>query len=94
QLRENKDKFDLSIPPVKIADDEEVTYEAVTTTLRRAVQFYSAMQTDDGHWAWEIGGPLFFTPPLIFTLYITGTLSTMLSPEHIKESLRYMYCHQ
>ncbi|KAI3974429.1 hypothetical protein MKX01_017922 [Papaver californicum] len=94
QVRENKDKFDLSIPPVKIADDEEVTYEAVTTTLRRAVQFYSAMQTDDGHWACEIGGPLFFMPPLIFTLYITGTLNTMLSSEHIKESLWYMYCHQ
>ncbi|KAI3859594.1 hypothetical protein MKX03_007613 [Papaver bracteatum] len=94
QLRENKDKFDLSIPPVKIAEDEEVTYEAVTTTLRRAVQFFSAMQTDDGHWACEIGGPLFFMPPLIFALHITGTLNTMLSREHIKESLWYMYCHQ
>ncbi|KAI3960610.1 hypothetical protein MKX01_003784 [Papaver californicum] len=94
QLRENKDKFDLSIPPVKIAEGEEVTYEAVTTTLRRAVQFYSAMQTEDGHWACHIEGPLFFMPPLVFALHITGTLNTMFSPEHIKESLRYMYCHQ
>ncbi|KAI3831539.1 hypothetical protein MKW92_034438, partial [Papaver armeniacum] len=94
QLRENKDQFDLSIPPVKIGDDEGVTYEATTTALRRAIRFFSAMQTDDGHWAAEIGGPLFFMPPLIFSLYITKTLNTMLSPEHVKESLRYMYCHQ
>ncbi|KAI3980129.1 hypothetical protein MKX01_033270 [Papaver californicum] len=96
QLTENKDKFDLSsIPAVKIRDDEEVTYEATTTTLRRALKFYSSLQTDDGHWAAEVGGPLFFMPQLVIPLYITGTLNTILSSrEHIKESLRYMYCHQ
>ncbi|OVA19318.1 hypothetical protein BVC80_521g131 [Macleaya cordata] len=94
QLRENKDKFDLSIPPVKIGDDEEITYEAVTTTLRRGVRFFSLMQSDDGHWAANIDAPLFLMPPLVFTLYITGTLNTILSPEHKKETLRYMYWHQ
>ncbi|KAI3888347.1 hypothetical protein MKX03_003099 [Papaver bracteatum] len=94
-LKENKGKFDLSIPPVKISDQEEVTYEAATTALRRAVRFYSTIQTEDGHWAGEMGGPMFFTPPLIFTLYITKTLNTILtSQEHIRESLRFMYCHQ
>ncbi|KAI3960650.1 hypothetical protein MKX01_003824 [Papaver californicum] len=87
QLRENKDKFDLSIPPVKIADDEGVTYEAVTTTLRRAVQFYTlqcrqTMAIGPGKWE-----------DRCFTCH-PYTLTTMLSPEHIKESLRYMYCHQ
>ncbi|KAI3857250.1 hypothetical protein MKW92_032655, partial [Papaver armeniacum] len=96
QLRENKSKFDLSIPPVKkIRTDEEVTYEATTITLKRAVRFYSTLQTNDGHWASEIGGPLFYMPPLVIALYITGSLNTILSSrEHIKESLRYMYCHQ
>ncbi|KAI3923481.1 hypothetical protein MKW92_027041, partial [Papaver armeniacum] len=94
QLRNNKDNFDLSMPPVKLDDDEEVTYEATKITLKRAVQFFSAIQLDDGHWGADIGGPLYFMPPLVFALYITGTLHTMLSIEHIKETLRYMYCHQ
>ncbi|RZC91672.1 hypothetical protein C5167_027734 [Papaver somniferum] len=92
--RENKDKFDLSIPPVKISNDEEVTLEATTTALRRGIRFFSAIQLDDGHWGAEIGGPLYFMPPLVFALSITGTLNTVLSPEHRKEALRYMYCHQ
>ncbi|KAI3943858.1 hypothetical protein MKX01_026401 [Papaver californicum] len=95
QLRENKGKFDLSIPPVKIRDDEDVTYEATTITLKRAVRFYSTLQTNDGHWAAEIGGPMFYMPPLVIALYITGSLGTILSSQdHINESLRYMYCHQ
>ncbi|KAF6167356.1 hypothetical protein GIB67_043217 [Kingdonia uniflora] len=93
-LKENKDKYDLTIPPVKIGDDEEVTSENATMALRRAVRFFSSMQTCDGHWASDIGGPLFFMPPMVFTLYITGMLDTMFSPEHKKETLRYMYCHQ
>ncbi|KAI3974432.1 hypothetical protein MKX01_017925 [Papaver californicum] len=94
QLRNNKGEFDLTIPPVKLSDNEEVTYEATKTTLKRAVQFFSAIQLADGHWGADIGGPLYFMPPLVFALYITGTLHTMLSAEHIKETLRYMYCHQ
>ncbi|KAI3833492.1 hypothetical protein MKW98_024491 [Papaver atlanticum] len=94
RLRENKDKFDLSIPPVKISNDEEVTLKATTTALRRGIRFFSAIQLDDGHWGAEIGGPLYFMPPLVFALSITGTLNTILSPEHRKEALRYMYCHQ
>lgn len=93
-LKENKDKFDLSIPPVKLGEDDVVTSEAVTTTLRRAVRFVSAMQTSDGHWAADIGGPLFFMPPLVFALYITGMLDTIFPAEHKKEILRYMYYHQ
>ncbi|RZC86021.1 hypothetical protein C5167_026693 [Papaver somniferum] len=79
-------KFDLNIPPVKIRDDEDVTYEATTITLKRAVRFHATLQTDDGHWAAESG---------VIALYISGTLNTILSSqEHIKKSLRYMYCHE
>ncbi|KAI3843291.1 hypothetical protein MKX03_008201 [Papaver bracteatum] len=95
QSRKNKDKFDHSIPVVaKISDDDEVTYEAATNTLRRAIRFFSVMQGEDGHWAANIDAPLFLMPPLVFTLYISGTLDTILSGEHKKETLRYMYCHQ
>ncbi|KAI3940567.1 hypothetical protein MKW92_036175, partial [Papaver armeniacum] len=95
QLRNNKDMLDFSLSPVvKLSYDDEVTYEASTTTSRRAIGFFSAMQGHDGHWAANYDAPLFLMPPLVFTLYISGTLNTILSHEHRKETLRYMYCHQ
>ncbi|KAF6177153.1 hypothetical protein GIB67_025490 [Kingdonia uniflora] len=93
RLQVNKNKYDLTIPPVKIRDDEEVTNEKATTALRKAIRFFSAMQTSYGHWVANIGRPLFFMPPMVFVLYITGMLDTMFSPKHKKKTLHYMYCH-
>ncbi|KAI4380230.1 hypothetical protein MLD38_006445 [Melastoma candidum] len=79
---------------VVIKDDEEVTEEAVTVTLRRAICFYSSIQAHDGHWPAENAGPLFFFPPLVMALYITGALNAVFSAEHKKEIKRYLYNHQ
>ncbi|KAK2978538.1 hypothetical protein RJ640_018233 [Escallonia rubra] len=91
-LREKN--FKQTIPQVKVGDGEEITYEAATSTLRRAVHFLAALQADDGHWPAENAGPLFFLPPLVMCLYITGHLNTVFPSEHRKEILRYIYCHQ
>lgn len=95
-LKENKDKFDLSIPPVKFGENDTVTSDAVTTTLRRAVRFVSAMQTSDGHWAAEIGGPLFFMPPLVIKSMIYNTIINQLSSRLINQQVlqteRYSHC--
>ncbi|EOY32331.1 Beta-Amyrin Synthase isoform 1 [Theobroma cacao] len=81
-------------PPVKLNHEEVVTEEATTVTLRRAISFYSSLQAHDGHWPAETAGPLFFLPPLVMALYVTGGLNTILSPEHQKEIIRYIYNHQ
>ncbi|KAL5731426.1 beta-amyrin synthase [Ranunculus cassubicifolius] len=96
QLQLTKEnKLDLSsMPPVKIGVTEEITYEAVTTTLRRALRFCSAMQASDGHWPGECSAALFFVPLLVVVLYITGKINVILSSEHKKEILRYIYNHQ
>ncbi|KAL0398000.1 UNVERIFIED_CONTAM: Beta-amyrin synthase 1 [Sesamum calycinum] len=86
--------FKQTIPQVKVGDEEDITYETATTTLRRAVHFFSALQASDGHWPAENAGPLFFLPPLVMILYITGHLNTVFPAEHRKEILRYIYCHQ
>ncbi|KAK6927765.1 Squalene cyclase, N-terminal [Dillenia turbinata] len=91
-LKENK--FEQTIEPVKIGEAEEVTFQGVTDTLKRAVKFYSAMQAGDGHWPAENAGPLFFLPPLVMCLYITGHLNRVFPAEHRKEILRYIYNHQ
>ncbi|KAJ4822014.1 hypothetical protein Tsubulata_001577, partial [Turnera subulata] len=91
-LREKN--FKQTIPPVRIENGEEITYEKATTTLRRAVHFFAALQASDGHWPAEIAGPLYFLPPLVMCIYITGHLDTIFPAEHRKEILRYLYYHQ
>jgi squalene/oxidosqualene cyclase-like protein len=91
-LREKK--FEQRIAPVKVEDSEKVTFETATSALRRGIHFFSALQASDGHWPAENAGPLFFLPPLVFCLYITGHLDEVFTSEHRKEILRYIYCHQ
>ncbi|OAY52730.1 lupeol synthase isoform X1 [Manihot esculenta] len=87
-------KFKQTIPQVKVEDGEEITTETATAALRRSVHLFSALQASDGHWCAENGGLMFFLPPLVFSLYITGHLNNVFSAEHRKEMLRYIYCHQ
>ncbi|XP_022951766.1 beta-amyrin synthase-like [Cucurbita moschata] len=91
-LREKK--FKQEIGAVKIKEGEEISQDKARIALRRAVHFYSALQASDGHWPAENAGPLFFLPPLVMCLYITGHLDQVFPEEHKKEILRYIYCHQ
>ncbi|KAK3427918.1 hypothetical protein EUGRSUZ_F04043 [Eucalyptus grandis] len=91
-LREKQ--FKQTIPPVKVEDGEEITYDKASTALRRTVHFFSALQARDGHWPAEIAGPLYFLPPLVMGVYITGHLNAVFPAEHRKEILRYLYNHQ
>lgn len=54
---------------MKVEDGQEITHEMATAALRRAVHFFSALQSTDGHWPAENAGPLFFLPPLV-TLFL------------------------
>ncbi|KAL2467392.1 Amyrin synthase LUP2 [Abeliophyllum distichum] len=84
----------LSIPPMRLDKNEEVSYEAATTAVKKALRLNLALQASDGHWPAENAGPMIFTPPLIIALYISGKIDTVLSPEHKKEMIRYIYNHQ
>ncbi|XP_011009935.1 PREDICTED: beta-amyrin synthase-like isoform X2 [Populus euphratica] len=91
-IKENQ--IDLRIPPVRLGNGEEISREKVETALRKAVRFTSAIQASDGHWPAEFSGPLFLMPPLIMVLYLSRSLDTVLSTEHKKEIIRYIYNHQ
>ncbi|VAI40332.1 unnamed protein product [Triticum turgidum subsp. durum] len=88
----NPQKVDL--PVVKLGEHEDVTEEATWSSLKRAVSRVCNLQAHDGHWPADYGGLLFILPGLITTLYVTGALNTVLSLEHKKEMLRYIYNHQ
>lgn len=55
----------VNLPQIKVKDKEDVVEEAVTQTLRRAMNFYSTIQADDGHWPGDYGGPMFLLPGLV-----------------------------
>lgn len=84
----------LSVPPVRLGENEEVTYEKATIAVKKALRVNRAVQASDGHWPAENAGPMFFTPPLLIALYISGTINTQLTSEHRKEMVRYIYNHQ
>jgi cycloartenol synthase len=86
--------LNLDLPAIKLDEHDDVTEEAVATTLKRAISRFSTLQAHDGHWPGDYGGPMFLMPGLIITLYVTGALNTVLSSEHQKEIRRYLYNHQ
>ena len=55
--------------------------------VRAAVKFYSTIQTEDGHWAGDYGGPMFLMPGLVITLYSTGV---DIGEEYYREMIRYL----
>lgn len=64
----NPPKLDLSA--TKLAEEEDVTEEAVSTSLRRAISLLSTRQAHDGHWPADYGGPMFLIPGLVFLCYV------------------------
>nr|XP_025887793.1 lupeol synthase isoform X2 [Solanum lycopersicum] len=79
---------------VKLEESEDVREEAVKIRLRKSISYYSTIQAHDGHWPAESAGPLFFLPPLVMALYVTGDMNVVLSPAHQMEIKRYTYNHQ
>ena len=57
----------------KIPQAENPQYQPCIDGLIKGIQHYSSLQSDDGHWAGDYGGPLFLLPGLIITAYITDT---------------------
>ncbi|XP_062224653.1 cycloartenol synthase-like [Phragmites australis] len=86
--------LNLDFPAIKMDKCEDITEEAVLSSLKRAISCFSTLQARDGHWLGDYGGPMFLMPGLIIKLYVTGALSTVLSSEHQKEIRRYLYNHQ
>ncbi|KAI8000241.1 Dammarenediol II synthase [Camellia lanceoleosa] len=57
QLKKENNNIDLSIPPMRLGE-KEVTHEAGTITLRKAIRLNRVIQASDGHWAAENAGPM------------------------------------
>ncbi|EFA81207.1 cycloartenol synthase [Heterostelium album PN500] len=60
-------------------------------SITKAVQYFTQVQTEDGHWAGDYGGPMFLLPGLVITCYVTGY---KLPEPHVQEIIRYLLNRQ
>ncbi|KAI9342708.1 terpenoid cyclases/protein prenyltransferase alpha-alpha toroid [Pilaira anomala] len=63
------DKYHLGLP-IDVPDLEKPT--TPLESARNGFEFYRRLQTEDGHWGGEYGGPMFLIPGLMISYYITG----------------------
>lgn len=66
----------------------------VKEAAKKAIHFYSMLQTEDGHWAGDYGGPHFLMPGLIIAWYIMGKPERMLNTDQIELMKHYIITHQ
>ncbi|KAI9145366.1 terpene synthase [Paraphysoderma sedebokerense] len=57
---------------------------------RKTVNFLTEIQTEDGHWAGEYGGPMFLIPGLAICWYVTGRRNDVLNEYQRIEMIRYL----
>jgi cycloartenol synthase len=77
--------------------NSEKTNQPETTPLeaaRHGLHFYSMLQTSDGHWAGDYGGPHFLLPGLIVVWYVMGQPSNIIDTPQKQSMIHYLTTHQ
>ncbi|RCH94543.1 Lanosterol synthase (Oxidosqualene--lanosterol cyclase), partial [Rhizopus stolonifer] len=64
------DKYHLGLP---VNLPELPKANTPLETARNGFEFYRQLQTEDGHWGGEYGGPMFLIPGLLIAHYVTNT---------------------
>jgi squalene/oxidosqualene cyclase-like protein len=67
-INSNVREFNGQIPP-----SENPEAQNVIDTLIKGINYYSYLQTEDGNWPGDYGGPLFLLPGLLIAAYISET---------------------
>nr|UTN00765.1 lanosterol synthase [Strongylocentrotus purpuratus] len=85
------EKFSLGLD----IDDEAPPLPRAKTAeeaAKNGMKFYSKLQTEDGHWAGDYGGPLFLLPGLVIVCFITGVVLPDASKKEMVRYLRSVQC--
>ena len=65
--------------------------QKVTDALIKGMNYFAYLQSEDGHWPGDYGGPLFLLPGLLIAAYISGTPFPRAHQEMMKI---YLFNHQ
>lgn len=78
--------FNGQIP--QVADPKK---QRITEALVKGINYHAFLQSDDGHWPGDYGGPLFLLPGLLIAAYISETPF----PKAHREMMKiYLFNHQ
>jgi squalene/oxidosqualene cyclase-like protein len=80
--------------PGNQAPDISSKPKTVKEALRKAAHFYAMLQTEDGHWAGDYGGPHFLMPGLVVVWYCMGKPTLMLDAQAQLLLQHYILVHQ
>ncbi|OQR92125.1 cycloartenol synthase [Achlya hypogyna] len=62
----------LQLDGKKVKAPTEAASSNVEDALHKAIDFYQLLQSEDGSWQGDYGGPMFLLPGLVVVSYITG----------------------
>eukprot|EP00804_Cyclotella_cryptica_P024609 CCRYP_001611-RB/>CCRYP_001611-RB protein AED:0.13 eAED:0.13 QI:278/1/1/1/0.75/0.55/9/2146/915 len=94
-LEENEGKLPDDIAHIQRDESKkQIPAKTVKEAAKRGVAFYSMLQSPDGHWAGDYGGPHFLMPGLIVAWYVMGRPALMISPPQQALMLHYLKVHQ
>ncbi|KAL9649431.1 hypothetical protein ABK040_016213 [Willaertia magna] len=79
--------------PTYVNETKKASLSDLIEQLDKAVDFYGSVQTEDGHWAGDYGGPMFLLPGIIVVLYASKKLDVLSKP-YIYEMIRYIFTKQ
>ncbi|WP_374089000.1 terpene cyclase/mutase family protein [Methylomicrobium lacus] len=79
-------EFAGKIPEAKTPEEQNVA-----DALVKGINYFSYLQSKDGHWPGDYGGPLFLLPGLLIASYISDVPFPMAHREMMK---RYLFNHQ
>lgn len=92
-IQDNGGKLPEDIAHMQTKENSQKA-RTVEEAAKRGVAFYSMLQTSDGHWAGDYGGPHFLMPGLIVAWYIMGKPAYMISSGQQSLMLHYLKVHQ
>jgi len=64
----------LTAPQLPAATANHHARTQPTNTHQGGISFYECLQSDDGHFPGDYGGPMFLMPGLVITLYTCGVI--------------------
>lgn len=73
--------------PESTYENEKPIYKDPEESLKKSLEFFQTVQTEEGFWPGDYGGPLFLLPGLLIVYYIIGYV---LTKEVKEEMIKYL----